>query len=191
MDHLAPKYQSLGGRAFLIFVLQKTRWSFFLLFFFFALRLGTNYIIIEDELLVQIINAALYLLVALFLLSLFAAVIAAWFDYIAFRFMIDDNALKIKTGIFNLRIEAIPYRQMQNVDIQRDLTYRLLGLSRLVILTAGTEDDDKDEKYDAENESEAVIPVLDKHLADKIQHELVTRSNIEKVVNVGPQPSHL
>ena len=72
----------------------------------------------------------------------------------------------------------MPYRQIQDVDIEEDITDRILGVCRLVILTAGHEDEPK-----SEGESEGVLPVIDKTLAEQLQTELLKRANIQKVIS--------
>lgn len=118
---------------------------------------------------------AVEILLLLFFISLVGAFLVAIFQYIAYEFMLDEHAFKIRSGIINIHVEAIPYRQMQNIDIERDLLYRILGISRLVILTAAADD------TDTGNESEAIIPAIDKNLGYKIQEELLKRANIERV----------
>lgn len=100
----------------------------------------------------------------------------SWLIYANYKFLLDNDALKIKRGVFEKEEIAIPYRQIQNVDIERDLSYQLLGLSRLVILTAGHE-----EVKGEEDESEGILPALDKDLAEGLQKELLERANVQKV----------
>ncbi len=76
-----------------------------------------------------------------------------------------------------MKIEtSIPYRQIQNIDIQRDLAYQAFNLSRLVILTAG-----HDDEKPGDDQSEGILPALDKDLAEWLQTELLTRANVQKV----------
>ncbi len=69
--------------------------------------------------------------------------------------------MKIKRGILNKEEVAIPYRQIQDVDIRRDISFQMLGLSRIVILTAGHEDNEKP----GDDDTEGILPALDKDLA--------------------------
>ena len=73
-----------------------------------------------------------------------------------------EDSFKIKRGILSKTENAIPYRQMQNVDVERSFMFQMLGLSRLIILTAGHED----EKIKTGDEAEGVIPAIDSKLAD-------------------------
>ena len=88
-----------------------------------------------------------------------------------------NDSFKIKRGILGKTENAIPYHQIQNVDIERSFLFQILGLSRIVILTAGHED----EKPRANDEAEDVIPAIDKKLAEWLQTELLKRADIQKV----------
>lgn len=164
-----------------MFFFQKARPMYLLAALLWVLVMLKRVFIFPDALLEQLDQGLLFLLGVFYLLFI-VALAATLFQYIAYEFMLDEHALKIRSGIINLQIEAIPYRQMQNVDIERDLLYRILGVSRMVILTAGTED------ASTGNESEGIIPAIDKNLAFAIQRELLKRANEERVVAVQ-QPS--
>jgi putative membrane protein len=108
---------------------------------------------------------------------------AAWLTYANFKFCLGGDSLKIKRGILNKEEVAIPYRQIQDVDIERNISYRMFGVSRLVILTAGFEE----EKKPGEDESEGILPAIDKDLAEWLQSELLRRANVQKVTETKPQ----
>lgn len=175
-------FQHLGFRAFWMFVLQKSRFIFAPVAFYIALAILSQYVEIPADLL-EIMDEVLIGLLIAFVVLLFGSLVVSGFQYAAYEFMLDEHALKMRSGILNIQIEAIPYRQMQNVDIERNILFRALGVSRIVILTAGTED------TKTGNESQGIIPVLDKHLAMQVQEELLRRSNIEKTMMVAGQQS--
>ncbi len=112
----------------------------------------------------------------LFIVFFGLAVLIGWLIYKNYTFALGDDSLKIKRGILSKEEVAIPYRQIQDVDIQRDLSFQMLGLSKIVILTAGHED-----KTDTDDDSEGILPAIDKNLADWLQSELLKRANIQKV----------
>jgi uncharacterized membrane protein YdbT with pleckstrin-like domain len=89
-----------------------------------------------------------------------------------------EDSLKIKRGILSKTENAIPYRQIQNVDIERSFMFQMLGLSRLIILTAGHED----ENVKGTDEAEGVIPAVDQKIASWLQTELLKRADVQKVV---------
>ena len=116
----------------------------------------------------------------LFALILIVTLLAAYLSYIGYEFMLDDDALKIRRGILSKEEIAIPYRQIQDVDIDQSFSDRMWGVARLAILTAGHEGEKNGEGAD---ESEGVFPAIDRVLAESLQTELLKRADVEKVTN--------
>jgi putative membrane protein len=112
---------------------------------------------------------------ALFVFILAFTLFMVWLAYRNYKYCLGEDSLKIKRGILEKEEVAIPYRQIQDVDIKRDLYFQMLGLSRIIILTAGQEADARD------SESEGILPALDKDLAEWFQAELLKRANVQKV----------
>lgn len=116
----------------------------------------------------------------LFLLVLGISLAASYLSYQGYEFMLDDDALKIRRGILNKEEIAIPYRQIQDVDIDQSFSDRMWGVARVAILTAGHEGEKGDERRD---ESEGVFPAINRALAESLQTELLKRADVEKVTN--------
>ena len=81
-----------------------------------------------------------------------------YLNYANFEFFLDADALKIRQGILSKSETAIPYRQIQNVDIEQDLSDRLWGVARLAILAAGHEEAKEGDK----NCSEGILPAINR-----------------------------
>lgn len=111
------------------------------------------------------------------------ALIFAWLTHINYKLILDDFAFKISKGILAKEEVAIPYNKIQSVDIRQNLAGRIMGVSQLVILTAGHED--QNEK--TSGESEAEFPLIDTEIAIKLQEELLKRANTQQVVMASPQ----
>src|ERR1700722_6718860 len=182
------QYHKLGNKTLMIFVLQRISAAFVLLLVaivLFAIQ-GASFItqapIANLSQYVGIAAEACFLLFAFFFLISF---LIAWLTYVNYKFALSENSLKITRGIFNKEDIAIPYRQIQDVDIDRDLAFRMMGLSHIIILTAGHEDqpgshDDPGER----GQSEGVLPALDYDLAEWLQTELLKRTDVQKVIEV-------
>jgi len=112
----------------------------------------------------------------LFVLVLGIIIFMGWLTYKNYTFALGEDSLKIRRGILSKEEVAIPYRQIQDVDIERDLSFQMLGLSKIVILTAGHEDE-----KDSDDESEGILPAIDKDLASWLQAELLKRADVQKV----------
>jgi uncharacterized membrane protein YdbT with pleckstrin-like domain len=85
--------------------------------------------------------------------------------------------LKIRRGILSKEETAIPYRQIQDVDIEQNISERIWGVARLAILTAGHEE----AKEGDEDTSAGILPAIDRALAESLQTELLKRADVEKV----------
>jgi putative membrane protein len=117
----------------------------------------------------------------IFLIIFTVTLLISWVEYASFGFLLGADALKVKKGILHKEEVAIPYRQIQNVDIERNFLDLIAGTSRLIILTAGHDDNDA-EKEGGKAESEGIIPVMDKRLAARLQTELLSKASVQKVI---------
>lgn len=164
---MPDQYERLGWKTFWVFVLERAN---------IALVIG----VIACGFILLNLPFTAYA-VWIFLIVFTFTVLIAWIEYASFAFLLEDDALKVKKGVLHKEEVAIPYRQIQNVDIERGILDQLAGTSRLIILTAGHDDSDAD-KEDGKAESEGIIPIVDKKLAARLQSELLKRANIQKVV---------
>ncbi len=159
------EYQKLGWKTFWVFLSERLKIA--ILIGFIALA----FIVFK-------IPYAGWIALAFVLASIITAVIT-WVDYSGYGYQLGPDALKLRRGTFHKDETAIPYRQIQNIGIERPFLYVLSGTSKLVILTAGHEDKDS---AAGDAESEGIIPIIDKDLAIRLQNELLSRANIQKVV---------
>lgn len=172
-------YHTLGKKTFWIFLLQKIHASMILLLIAIGLLAIKDESFLKQKLvgdLTPYANLAAWVALGLFVIVFAITLLIVWLIYRNYKYFLGDDALKIKKGVLNKEETAIPYRQIQNVDIERDLSFQMFGLSRIVILTAGEE-----EEKSKDDESEGILPALDKDLAEWLQAELLKRANIQKV----------
>jgi|GEM_PF-5503538 len=179
MDTTKPKFKHLGRRAYLLFFLRQGRWFILNLFLLGLIIAGRIMVVVPEEIVTPLIIDQVTLGVSLLLIVTFIiGLIGATIQYLAFSYLLDEHSLRVKTGIIDIHEDAIPYRQVQDINNRRDLLYRLLGLSRLIILSGGTQDAD-----DANDESKNIIPAIDKDVAAYLQEELIRRANIARVTH--------
>jgi len=173
-------YHTMGKKTFWIFFLQRVHAAFVLLLLTIVLFILSQQAFLAAT---PFGNFAGYTLMAAWIgLALLVIVLGitffiAWLIYSNYKFCLGDDSLKIKRGILDKEEVSIPYRQIQNVDIKRDLSFQMIGLSRIVILTAGHEEGEKPE----DDDTEGILPALDKDLAEWMQAELLKRANVQKV----------
>ncbi len=65
-------------------------------------------------------------------------VVHAVFHYRRWRFELQEDALELQRGVFTHVDSSVPYVRVQHVDTQRNVLARLLGLSTIVVYTAGS-----------------------------------------------------
>lgn len=172
-------YHALGKKTFWIFLLQRIHAAAVLLLIAIALFVLRGQLFLARTPMGNLqpyAGMAAWIVFALFVVTFLITLLFTWLIYKNYKFSLGDDALKIKKGVLNKEETAIPYRQIQNVDLERDLSFQMLGLSRIVILTAGEED-----TKPGPDESEGILPALDKDLAEWLQAELLRRANVQKV----------
>ena len=143
--------QHLGSRALIVIILRRI--SLAIIFFILmllavpvrsALLNWLNTSITTATMSDQAINSitaisaiVIALLFILTLIFLFFGFIMAFLECKTYTFTFEEFDLKMRRGILGRRENSIPFRQIQDVDIEQSILYRLFGLSRLVIITAG------------------------------------------------------
>ncbi|HEY5221393.1 MAG TPA: PH domain-containing protein [Candidatus Paceibacterota bacterium] len=180
-------YHTMGKKTFWIFLLERAHAAFILLLLTIVLFAVSGQAFLASTPIGNLTGYAVmgaWLALALFIVVFAVTLLIAWLIYANYKYCLGDDSLKIKRGILNKEEVAIPYRQIQDVDIRRDLSFQMIGLSQIVILTAGHEEDEKP----GEDESEGILPALDKDLAEWMQAELLKRANIQKVTETAPTP---
>lgn len=163
--------QRLGKKTFWLLVLSNSTAGF--VFLLIAIILLAAQIYASN--LAGFLNYLLAAAIFLFIISFLSDLGFSWLTYINYTFVLDENYFKVKHGIFYKEETAIPYRQIQSIDLRQDFLGQLIGYSRIVILTAGHDEQDE------QGEAEAIFPVLDTIVAKNLQAELLKRSETERV----------
>jgi uncharacterized membrane protein YdbT with pleckstrin-like domain len=173
-------YERLGWKTLWIFILNRISAAVILLVVAVGLfALGGSGVLAETPAgdLSSYASIGALIILGTFIGALIIIILISWLTYANYLFALGEDALKIRRGILDREEVAIPYRQIQNVDIEEDITDRMWGVCRLIILTAGHEDEPK-----PEGESEGILPVIDKALAEQLQAELLHRTDVQRVV---------
>jgi len=118
----------------------------------------------------------------LIMLAAACAVAMAYISYWAFSYKIEYNYLSIVKGIVNRKKISIPFRQIQNVDIEQTLVNRFFGLVSLVIMTSGNDDP----QHTKDKATEIVMPPLNAVEGLHLQQHLLDRSNVQRIVTQDP-----
>lgn len=103
----------------------------------------------------------------------------SWLWYQSFQYQLTDTEFRKEFGVIHKHYVSIPYEQVQNVDIHRGIFDRILGLSELLIQTAGLSETRLDPKLHRVT-AEGHLPGLSKHEAENLRSELVKRASLSQ-----------
>lgn len=168
------KYHPLGNRTLFMLIFRRSAVLFLLLPLFLIGLIGIFYIPVE------FINLASTLLFGFFFFIVLVGIFAFFIgllEYFRFWIFVDDKDLKIARGLISTEQIGIPYRRIQDIRIQRSLLDQIFGVSDIVIMVMGSEDDDQDTAH----ESTTVLPALDSRIAIQIQDIVLKKAQVEQI----------
>ena len=171
------KETHLGKRAFLILCLEKLKVPFIILLITIAFGLGKDML----PLFIQPTTSSIFMF--LILATIVAFIIGftmGWLDYRYYSFIFEEFDIRMKRGIVEKKETSISYRQIQNVNIERSMTYQMFGLSKLILETAGREDNGE------EGTSQVVLEAIDKNLAEQMRDTLLKKIGVQIVRQESP-----
>ena len=62
---------------------------------------------------------------------LLISLLAAWFQWLRFRFLVGDDEVVIESGVFARQPRTIPFDRIQDVSIEQGLISRALGIAKV------------------------------------------------------------
>jgi membrane protein YdbS with pleckstrin-like domain len=161
------KKHSLGGRAFLLFFFRRLKGPIILFIFAWAAWYGEQWLPAGSVASPWVSYAAQVLLLAA-TLYLLVMLLVAYLIYRAHTYMFTEEAFMMASGVTTRNEIAALYHQIQNVNVNRSPTDRLLGVSQIVIFMTGSERE--------AGHTKIVLPALGKAKAKLVQGELLTRA---------------
>lgn len=93
----------------------------------------------------------------IFIFGLLVSFVFPHFKYKYFEFELQDEELFLSRGVFIHTNTFIPLARIQHIDLEQSILDRLYGLSKIVVHTAGTRND------------ELTIPGLPLHYAEEVR----------------------
>jgi putative membrane protein len=120
-----------------------------------------------------VVSSVVFYLVLGTIVSFVMVFFIGWLDYSKYSFTFEEYDLRMKRGLVKKIETSISYRQIQDINIERNPTFQLLGLSKLVISTAGHEDANE------EGFSEVTIDAISKTLAEEIRDTLQQKIGVQ------------
>jgi uncharacterized membrane protein YdbT with pleckstrin-like domain len=117
----------------------------------------------------EVTGANIFLWVLIILLVLFIlSFVWSKLTYYYYRYELREDGFRKELGVIRKKYVTIPYERIQNVDINRGIVSRILGLSEIQIQTAGT---------GGVATGEGRLPGLTKEDAEAMRDELIARSH--------------
>ena len=159
----------LGRVAFILFTLEELKWV--LVFVAFTIAVS----IFRDATHAPVLISATHVLVTFSWLAIAIGIIWSWWKYMNTTFSLQEFDLKMRSGIIEKKEVSIPYRSIQSVDIVRGPLHQIMGLSRLVMLTAGHEEPGES------GLTEVVLEPIDKSFAEEVRNALQERVGVQIV----------
>lgn len=151
------------------------------IFAIFAIHTGNTSLVVEDFLATHwdgiiTISMLTQWFILLVLAMLIFLLVIMYEHHAQHKFMLDNHSFHIRKGILMVKEKVIPYRHIQNVDLEQPYHYRIFGVVRLNITTAriDTFGDDRAKDHEKQN----LIPLMDKKIAKELSHFLVTRGDM-------------
>ncbi|MEI7688828.1 MAG: PH domain-containing protein [Candidatus Nomurabacteria bacterium] len=123
------------------------------------------------------LSIANFLVNGLFIISILLiifGILMSWINYISCEYALDENAISIRRGIFNKKEVFIPYRQIENINIDQTFNFKMMGVSKLIIETAGNDGNNG-------GDPEGVFDVIDSNVATSIREFILQRTNTEVI----------
>jgi membrane protein YdbS with pleckstrin-like domain len=158
------KKHRLGHRAFTMFLFRRIRFFIFLLALSFGIWYAVRWLPNEYAIWGPFATKLAFVLAAAYFVFIF---LETYLEYRYYTYLFTEEAFMMTSG-YMLRTEiAALYHQIQNVNIQRGVLDRMIGVSRIVILMVG-------DKASAQNQ--IALPGVGKTKAKLVQRELLTRA---------------
>ncbi len=164
----------------------KAKWLFcfkiiFKLIFLF-LFLGLPLIVFTVGIIEQVVSfanftsAIIFIVAIVVLIALLISYIAALLVYKNYEYGLTEEGFRKKYGVISKKDISIPYERIQNVDIERSIIARILGLSEVNIQTAGEMATIRGAGSLISQESEGFIPGVLPEEAERIRKKLINRA---------------
>lgn len=106
---------------------------------------------------------------------LLLGVLRAYVMHRQFRFILDEDALHYKEGIFRIKEVRIPYMQIANVDIEQPYHYRMVGLAKIDITLSSNESPLRLKKHG--RSSAHFLPMIDTKRARELSDHIIRHSS--------------
>jgi len=125
------------------------------------------------------VNGVTFVAFALAIVSLVMSLVTTKLNYRNYTFTFEQFGMRLKQGMVRTMELTIPYRQMQDVSIDRGFFHQLTGTSRVIINSAGREEPST--TLTPEQETNIILDPIDTAIAEDIRLLLQRKIGVQVV----------
>ncbi len=182
-----------GLKTLIWYLISKTIFGFFLLFLglnfppIIRLIISATKIIVSQEYVKTLnltLGAATAVVISLGLIAIFLGIISSIIKYFGTTYTITDYSIRLRHGLIARNEISIPYKSIEDVDLDQSILFRFLGLCHLIILSAGT-DDEVDKTDGTGVRSSQIFHMIDSDIAIKLREFLLKKSSVQETQEVN------
>ncbi len=170
------KKHSLGQRAFLIFLFPRLKWVIFLAALTVAAWYAERWIPIDYQQWGMYVTEGLLALTVAFFAFIF---LETYMEYRYYTYLFTDEAFIMTYGYMVRNEVATLYHHIQNVNIERSVLDRFIGVSKLIILMTGSDRETR--------RNQIVLPAIGRKKARLVQSELLRRARRDAIQRQGEE----
>jgi len=159
------KKHSLGNRAFFVFLVRRIKLAIFLFILTAAVWYGERWIPADYAPWGDYATRILFAVSAAYLLFI---VLETYLEYRYYTYLFTDDAFIMTYGYVMRNEVATLYHHIQNVNIERSIADRMIGVSKIIIMMTGSDRETR--------RNQVVLPALGRRKAKLVQAELLRRA---------------
>jgi membrane protein YdbS with pleckstrin-like domain len=159
------KKHSLGNRAFFIFLSRRIKYVVLIYLFTFGVWYAQRWI---PPVYAPFGDYAAKLLLLLSCFYFFFVIFETYLEYRYYTYFFTEEAFIMTYGYVVRNEVATLYHHIQNVNIERSVLDRLIGVSKLIILMTGSDRETR--------RNQIVLPAISQKKARTVQAELLRRA---------------
>lgn len=179
LETTIQRYYPLGNKTLLMLIIHRSAFVFVLLIVLIVGLFGLQYVPAEY------IDLALYIFIGyLMMLVVFSliGVFLGWLEYSRYEIVLGDKNLKMQRGLISVEQVGIPYRYIQDIKVERSLLDQIIGVSELMVTTAGIEQQEiHPGKGAGGNIHRIILPAIENRIARQIQEIVLNRAQIQQI----------
>src|ERR1700677_605217 len=134
------KKHSLGQRAFLVFLVRRIKFVVFMFIVAGAVWWASQWVPSDDAIWGDLAVKMLFMISIAFFVFV---ILQTYLEYRYYTYLFTDEAFIMTYGYYIRNEIATLYHHIQNVNIERSIADRAIGVSKIIIMMTGSDRDSK------------------------------------------------